>query len=258
MLKLDAPATPDPEQIKNYQQLIGWLMWASTFSCPDISCAVNQCAKFMANPGEKHVMAAKWILKYLAGAKLLELTYSRSSGPDANWLMFYANADHAGDPETRKSTTGYVLLLNSDSGTVSWASVRQQVTAFKLSMAEAEYYTVSVCCTDVTYVCCMLEDLGYEQRAPTILYEDNMVCIFMLCTSVMPVYHKAHHIDTWVYHLQELCKNKMMMLEKVSSAKQVADSLTKGMPGPTFVKHCHCVAMKGHSVSGAGPSLTYV
>eukprot|EP00961_Rhodomonas_salina_P267109 3609527-Rhodomonas_salina.1 len=109
---------------------------------------------------------------------------------------------------------GYMLLLNG--GAVSWASVRQQVTA--LSMAEAEYYTVSVCGTDVTYVRLMMEELDYAQTEPTVLYENNMACIFMSRTSVM--YHKVQHIDTRVYHLLELCKNKMMVLEKVSSAEQ--------------------------------------
>eukprot|EP00961_Rhodomonas_salina_P034314 462212-Rhodomonas_salina.3 len=112
LLKLDAPTKPDPEQIKNYQQLIGGLIWASTFTRPDISYTVNQCAKHMANPGDKHVLAAKRILKCLAGTKSLKLTYRCSNGPDANRLKCYADTDHAGDPEQRKSTTGYVLLLN--------------------------------------------------------------------------------------------------------------------------------------------------
>eukprot|EP00961_Rhodomonas_salina_P175338 2364641-Rhodomonas_salina.1 len=95
LLKSDAPTTLNPEQIKNYQQLIGGLMWASTFTRQDISYAVNQCAKHMANPGEKHVLAAKRILKYLAGTKALKLTYKWSDGPEANRLVCYADADHA-------------------------------------------------------------------------------------------------------------------------------------------------------------------
>eukprot|EP00961_Rhodomonas_salina_P098438 1324646-Rhodomonas_salina.1 len=87
LLKSDAPTTQNLEQIKNYQQLIGWLMCASTFTRPDISYAVNQCAKHMANPGEKHIIAAKQILKYLAGTKSLKLTYRRSSGNEANQLV---------------------------------------------------------------------------------------------------------------------------------------------------------------------------
>eukprot|EP00961_Rhodomonas_salina_P242158 3271369-Rhodomonas_salina.1 len=62
-----------------------------------------------------------------------------------------------------------------------------------------------------------------------------MECIYMSQTSVM--YHKARHIDTHVYHLQELCKDGVLVLEKVSSAYQVADSLTKSTPRPAFEKH---------------------
>eukprot|EP00961_Rhodomonas_salina_P268418 3627273-Rhodomonas_salina.1 len=62
-----------------------------------------------------------------------------------------------------------------------------------------------------------------------------MACIYMSQTSVM--YHKAHHIDIRVYHLRELCKDCVMVLEKVASADQVADSLTKSMPKQAFKKH---------------------
>eukprot|EP00961_Rhodomonas_salina_P237770 3213927-Rhodomonas_salina.1 len=55
-------------------------------------------------------------------------------------------------------------------------------------------------------------------------------------TSVM--YHKARHINTRVYHLLQLCKDRVLVLEKVSSAEQVADSLTKSTPKLAFKKHC--------------------
>eukprot|EP00961_Rhodomonas_salina_P020257 271912-Rhodomonas_salina.1 len=62
-----------------------------------------------------------------------------------------------------------------------------------------------------------------------------MACIYMSQTSVM--YHKARQIDTSVYHLRELCKDGVMVLEKVASAEQVTDSLTKSMPKQAFEKH---------------------
>eukprot|EP00961_Rhodomonas_salina_P037912 509227-Rhodomonas_salina.1 len=102
-----------------------------------------------------------------------------------NVLESYADSDHAGDPDTRCSVSGYVLLLNS--AAISWQLVCQQVTA--LSSAEAEYYAASVAGTDVTYMRCVLQDLGYEQTDPTTLWEDIMACIYMSQTSVM--YHKA-------------------------------------------------------------------
>eukprot|EP00961_Rhodomonas_salina_P026040 351748-Rhodomonas_salina.1 len=54
-------------------------------------------------------------------------------------------------------------------------------------------------------------------------------------TSAM--YHKARHIDVRVYHLLELCRDGLVVCEKVGTHYQIADSLTKATPKPTFVKH---------------------
>ena len=62
-----------------------------------------------------------------------------------------------------------------------------------------------------------------------------MACIYMSRTSVM--YHKARHIDTRVYRLRELCKDGTMVLDKVSTAEQAADALTKGLPRAAFGRH---------------------
>ncbi len=115
----------------------------------------------------------------------MKLTYTRQSSDMANRLYCYADSDHAGDPDTRRSVTGYVVMLNG--AAVSWQSTRQQVTA--LSTAEAEYYAASIAGTDVTYMHRIMDDLGFPQQDPTVLWEDNMACIYMSQTSVM--YHKA-------------------------------------------------------------------
>ena len=193
--KLQSPDKPDHQVVKSYQQLVGALMWTATLTRPDIAYAVNQCARFMANPGPVHVAAAKRILRYLKGTKGMKLTYSRSES-GGNVLTAYADADHAGDPDTRRSVTGMIIMMNG--GAISWQSARQHVTA--LSTAEAEYYAASVAGVEITYMRRILEEMGYSQHGPTVTYEDNMACIYMSRTSVM--YHKARHIDTRVYRLR--------------------------------------------------------
>mmetsp|Transcript_30285 Transcript_30285/g.62397 ORF Transcript_30285/g.62397 Transcript_30285/m.62397 type:complete len:629 (+) Transcript_30285:1137-3023(+) len=232
LLKSDQPGVPNKEAVKAYQQMVGSLMYLACFTRPDIAYAVNQCAKYMSNPGPSHVAAAKRILKYLQGTKTKGLTYTRTDDTSrANVLTSYADSDHAGDPDSRRSVTCYVNLLNG--AAVSWQSVRQQVVA--LSSAEAEYYAASVAGTDVQYVRRLTEELGYAQPGATVLYEDNMACIYMSESAAM--YHKARHIDTRVYHLRELCKEGSLKLVKVESARQAADSLTKGTPRPLFEAH---------------------
>ena len=49
--------------------------------------------------------------------------------------MAYTDSDYAGDVDDRKSTFGYVFLLNE--GAVSWSSKKQPVIA--LSTIEAEF-----------------------------------------------------------------------------------------------------------------------
>eukprot|EP00961_Rhodomonas_salina_P203504 2746042-Rhodomonas_salina.1 len=212
LLKLMCPAVPNAEDTCKYQQLIGGLMYAAVLTHPDISFAVNQCVLFMSNPGPEHIAEAKRILHYLKGSKLQKLTHTQQpvQVATANRLICYADSDHAGDPDTRHSVTGYV-------------STRQQVTALRLSTAEAEYYAALVAGTDVTYMHCIMEDLGFKQEEPTVLWEDNMACIYMSQTSVMSRYHKALHIDTRVYHLRELCKEGILILEKVAEIIQVVD-----------------------------------
>ncbi len=75
------------------------------------------------------------ILKYLKGTKGQTITYCHQPAEKANALEAYADADHAGDPDTSSSLTGYIILLAG--AAVSWQSTCQKVTA--LSTAEAEY-----------------------------------------------------------------------------------------------------------------------
>eukprot|EP00961_Rhodomonas_salina_P000120 1193-Rhodomonas_salina.1 len=89
-------------------------MYASVLTRQDISFAVNQCTRFMStgNPGPEHIAAAKRILHYLKGTKLQKLKYMRQPEAMVNHLICYADSDHAGDLDTRRSVTGYVVLLN--------------------------------------------------------------------------------------------------------------------------------------------------
>ena len=149
----------------------------------------------------------------------------------ANVPTCYADADHAGDPNSHRSVTGFVTTLNC--GAVLWQSVLQQVVA--LSSAEAEFYTASVAGTDMQYMRRLMEELDHPQLAPTPMHEDNMACIYMSESAAM--YHKARHIDTHVYHLRDLVKDGVVKLVKIPTEHQVADSLTKATPCPAFAEH---------------------
>jgi hypothetical protein len=123
-------------------------MYVTCGTRPDIAFAVNSCAQFMQNPGLSHFKAAKHILRYLKTTKDKKLTYSKQPDNMANVLYAYVNADHAGDPEDRKSVGGYVLMLNG--GAISWSSKKIKVVS--ISSFESEWYSASIAACEVAVV----------------------------------------------------------------------------------------------------------
>ena len=94
-------------------EAIGFLLFASQGTRPDINYAVNFLSKFNNNPNSIHWSAVK-------RTKNMELCYSKEGHSD---IHVYSDADWANDSEDRRSVTGYLLMLHG--GPISWASKRQ-------------------------------------------------------------------------------------------------------------------------------------
>ncbi len=56
--------------------------------------------------------AAKRVLRYLKGTQDMGLRFTRPDRDKLNQLWGYVNSDWAKCPDSRMSTTGYVLLFN--------------------------------------------------------------------------------------------------------------------------------------------------
>ena len=78
----------------------------------------------------------KRILRYIRGTMSLGLTLTASTSLE---MVAYSDADWAGCPDTRRSTSGYCVYLGPS--LVSWSSKRQPTVS--RSSAEAEYRAVA-------------------------------------------------------------------------------------------------------------------
>ncbi|GKB84620.1 retrovirus-related pol polyprotein from transposon TNT 1-94 [Tanacetum coccineum] len=82
--------------------------------------------------------------------KLKKALYGLWYSKDTNMsLTTYADADHAGCQDTRRSTSGSAQFLGDK--LVSWSSKKQKSTA--ISSTEAEYITLSGCCSQILWMC---------------------------------------------------------------------------------------------------------
>ena len=231
----DQPDVADPVLHRKYRSIVGALGWLSNGTRPDISHTYSELSKYVQRPGVKHMEAAEHCLRYLSGTVDLFITYrgdaDQRDGQERNTLWGWVDADYAADLNTRRSHTGYVLMLNG--GPVSWKSTRQK--SVSLSTAESEWYAASEAGKEILYLRFILHDFGFSQKGPTPLYEDSRAVI---CMSENPVNRKAsRHIDTRRYFIGELVADKLIKLVTCRTDKMVADALTKSLPGPAFRQH---------------------
>ena len=124
----DGTSVSDPT---HYHSIAGALLYL-TFTRLDIAYAVQQVCLHMHKPRDPHLAAVKRILRYLQGSQDLGLHLYRTTPID---LIVYSDADWAGCPDTRKSTSGYAVFLGDN--LISWSSKRQLTVS--CSSAEAEY-----------------------------------------------------------------------------------------------------------------------
>ncbi|XP_050131521.1 secreted RxLR effector protein 161-like [Malus sylvestris] len=117
-------------QAKPYASLVGSLMYATICTRLDIAFIVGLLGRFQANPGEAHWVAAMKVLRYLQRTKSHMLVYGRSNSLE---LMGYTDSNLAGDVDDRKSTWGYIFMLNGRA--ISWKSAKQTViTTFTMEV----------------------------------------------------------------------------------------------------------------------------
>ena len=69
----DQPETVDLKIQALYREMVGSLLYISSWTRPDIAFAVSELSRFVSNPGTKHLTAAKRVFRYLKKLSLKEL-----------------------------------------------------------------------------------------------------------------------------------------------------------------------------------------
>nr|GEY51441.1 hypothetical protein [Tanacetum cinerariifolium] len=133
--KLDEDTEGKAIDLSHYHGMIGTLLYL-TASRPDLQFAICMCARYQAWPTEKHLHAVKRIFRYLRGIVNRGLWYPKDSSLA---LTVFADADHAGCQDTRRSTSASLQFLGER--LIRWSSKRQKSDA--ISSTEAEYIALS-------------------------------------------------------------------------------------------------------------------
>ncbi|KAK8918602.1 hypothetical protein KSP39_PZI021714 [Platanthera zijinensis] len=173
-------------------------------------------------PRTSHLQAVERILRYLKTAPGQGLVYKISSSTPT--LVVYSDADYAGSLDDRRSTSGFCIYFGGH--LVTWRSKKQEVVA-RFS-AEAEYRSMTSVVSELTWLECLLADLGVKLPSPAILLCDSQAAIHI---AKNPVFHeRTKHIEVDYHFIREKVQMKKIELKHVPGTEQVVDILTKALP----------------------------
>ncbi|GJR36922.1 retrovirus-related pol polyprotein from transposon TNT 1-94 [Tanacetum coccineum] len=196
-LKLDEDLKGIPVDQTRFRGMVGSLMYL-TASRPDLVFVVCMCARYQAKPTKKNLEAIKRVFRYLRGTIHMGLWYPKDN---TMALTAYADADHAGCQDKRRSTSGSAQFLREK--LVRWSSKKQGSTA--ISTTEAEYIAMSGCCAQILWI-----------------------AIALCCNNVQ--HSRSKHIDIRYHFIREQVENRVVELYFVETNYQLVDILTKALP----------------------------
>ena len=177
----------------------------------------------MTAPRHHHMVAVKRIIRYILGL-LTRGLFSPTGTPLT--LTAYSDADWAGCPDTRRSTTGWCMYLGES--LISWKCKKQE--RISRSSTEYEYCAMSAAYSEILWLHGLLTDLGFPHTSATPLHADNTSSIRI---TENPVFHEhTKHIEVNCHFIRDEYDRKVISLPHVSSELQLADIFTKGLPRP--------------------------
>ncbi|WVZ58080.1 LOW QUALITY PROTEIN: hypothetical protein U9M48_008389 [Paspalum notatum var. saurae] len=203
-----------------------------TFTRPDITYAYSR---------SPHLTAVKRILRYLRGTVDLGLFLARASSPRT--LVVYTDADWAGCPDTRRSTSGYAVFLGDC--LVSWSA-----NTVSRSGAEAEYRAVANGVAEATWLRRLLLELHQPLQRATVVYCDNVSAVYL---STNPVQHqRTKHVEIDLHFVRERVAAGAVRVLHVPTTSQFADIFTKGLPSSVFLEFRSSMNVRSTDVPTTG------
>ena len=218
LVKAPADFNATRQAKKQYQELVGSLMWLATITRGDIATTVSKLATYLTNPTAEHQDAALHCAEYLLATKNDGICL----GSKDLQLEGFVNASWADNRDDRRSTCGFVFMFGG--GPVFWKSGRQSVVA--TSTTEAEYIAISLAAREAAALRRLVTEVLRQQHPAIVLHEDNQPAIHLL-DKPPGANTKTKHMDVKYHFVREEVERGAIAVVKIPTDKQAADGLTK-------------------------------
>ena len=228
--------TSDNESIdKNeYLEHIGMLNYPAVLTRPDLLYALSRLAQKCSNPTKGDMRRVTRVFRYINGTKDLGLTFQPG---DAKITLYgYVDASYHSYPNAA-SQYGYSFSLHAKnkSKDATFYARSGKMKLVTLSSTEAEYVAAAEIATETIFLRNLLKDIGFPQRHPTVIYEDNKSCIQMIHGAGN--HQRTKHINAKYHFTRQQVKKGTIRIKYKNTLNMLADIFTKGsIPAKQFEK----------------------
>ena len=246
-----------PAEASYYMSLIGVLRWMVELGRVDICVEVSLMSSQMALPRRGHLEQLFHMFGYLKVHHNSEMVFDpsepiidRSLFERQDWsstvyggnleeelpenrpqcrgqgfvMSAYVDSDHAGDTQTRRSRTGFLVFLNS--ALIHWMSKKQ--TSIETSSFGAEFTAMKQCTEYVRGLRYKLRMMGISCDEPAFIFGDNQS---VLANTTMPHSVLKKKSNSIAYHfVREGTARDEWRTTYVNTNFNPADLLTKPLP----------------------------
>ena len=219
------------------RDLTGNLRFLADRTLPNILASCSLLSSHAHNPAISHRAGGDQALKYLNSHQNDHIVL----GGDPHITLFgYADAAHIMNDDS-KSQLGFCFYLNETSGAVIAKSKRD--TTVSHSSTEAEIKAIDLAIREATWFRGFLNELGYPQTEPTVIYTDNLAATILSETN--NINDKTGHMVLRINYIYQEQKAGNIKLKWINTENNVADILTKPLPCPSYEYHSKTL-MHGH------------
>jgi hypothetical protein len=219
------------ESTREYQAVLGCLMWLSCRTRPDLAYSVNLLSRFSRVASPEHVALIKnRPLRYLNGTRDFGIAFYPGNGEFNTYGS--ADADLAGDLNSARSVLSYATNLGEFGNTSFSSKLEHKICT---STGQAETYAYASLVKELIWQRQMRKCLGFPQESPSVGYSDNDGVILQ---SKKAINHAtAKHYRIAQAFIRQTREDGVVMPVPIDTALNPSDFGTKPLGVEAFRRH---------------------
>ena len=196
---------------------------------PDIATAVSFASTHSCSPTVAHFNEMLYIVRYLKDSSFRGLTLHPGFKDQPLQLTCYVDASYLTHQDS-KSQSGYCLSFGTLGAFYSKSSKQSLVAT---SSTHAEIRALQTLTLDILFIIHLCTELYRPLTLPCIVFEDNQP-LLDITSELSKQTRRCKHFLMLISFLKEQINLGFLSLQKIDSARNYADILTKIVTGVEF------------------------